>query len=130
MFFFIIFGFMTFFVFTTFFLFTDFFFFIFNFLFNVFLKKLFKFIFFIFKFFTIFRWIFFFVIFGQTYEYFLFNSNHCSFPLSVSRTIASIGHSGSQTPQSIHSSGLITSIFCLHKNSLLDRLLYNPLIYI
>ena len=32
-------------------------------------------------------------------------------PGSESAIIASTGHSGSQTPQSIHSSGLITSIF-------------------
>ena len=54
---------------------------------------------------------FFTVILGQISEYFLFTSNHLSFPSSVSGTIASNGHSGSQTPQSIHSSGLITSIF-------------------
>ena len=36
---------------------------------------------------------------------------HFSIPSSVSECIASIGHSGSQTPQSIHSSGWITSIF-------------------
>ena len=40
-------------------------------------------------------------IFGHNSEYFLFISNHFSFPLSVSGTIAFIGHSGSQTPQSI-----------------------------
>ena len=34
-----------------------------------------------------------------------------SLPGSVSAFMASTGHSGSQTPQSIHSSGLITSIF-------------------
>ena len=50
-------------------------------------------------------------IFGQISEYFLFTSSHFSLPDTVSETIASIGHSGSQTPQSIHSSGLITSIF-------------------
>ena len=50
-------------------------------------------------------------IFGHISEYFVFTSSHFSLPASVSETIASIGHSGSQTPQSIHSSGLITSIF-------------------
>ena len=44
-------------------------------------------------------------------ENFLLTSNHFSLPGSVSALIASTGHSGSQTPQSIHSSGLITSIF-------------------
>ena len=44
-------------------------------------------------------------------KYFLLISNHCSLPGSVSALMASTGHSGSQTPQSIHSSGLITSIF-------------------
>ena len=44
-------------------------------------------------------------------ENFLLISNHASLPGSVSALIASTGHSGSQTPQSIHSSGLITSIF-------------------
>jgi hypothetical protein len=32
-------------------------------------------------------------------------------PGSVSGLIASIGHSGSHTPQSMHSSGWITSMF-------------------
>ncbi len=54
---------------------------------------------------------FFSLMFGQISEYFVFNSSHLSLPCSVSETIASTGHSGSQTPQSIHSSGLITSIF-------------------
>ena len=44
-------------------------------------------------------------------EYCLFIPSHFSLSISVSALIASTGHSGSQTPQSIHSSGLITSIF-------------------
>ena len=46
-------------------------------------------------------------------ENFLFINNHLSlFSMSiVSDTMAPIGHSGSQTPQSIHSSGCITNIF-------------------
>ena len=50
-------------------------------------------------------------IWRQISEYFLLISNHFSLPGSVSAFMASTGHSGSQTPQSIHSSGLITSIF-------------------
>ena len=45
-------------------------------------------------------------MFGQISANFVFISNHFSLPDSVSAIIASTGHSGSQTPQSIHSSGL------------------------
>ena len=45
------------------------------------------------------------VMFGQLSAYFVFISTHFSAPSSVSGWIASTGHSGSQTPQSIHSSG-------------------------
>ena len=43
-------------------------------------------------------------------EYSRFSSSHFSASDSVSGRIASTGHSGSQTPQSMHSSGLITSM--------------------
>src|SRR6201989_1776926 len=54
---------------------------------------------------------FFIVMFGQTFAYSAFNRNHFSSPGSVSGLIASTGHSGTQTPQSMHSSGWMTSIF-------------------
>jgi hypothetical protein len=47
---------------------------------------------------------------GHSAEYLVFSSSHRSIPLSVSGRIASAGHSGSQTPQSMHSDGLMTSI--------------------
>src|SRR5262249_50786361 len=47
----------------------------------------------------------------QIFAYSAFNDSHFSSPGSVSSLMASTGHSGSQTPQSIHSSGLMTSIF-------------------
>ncbi|SVB24869.1 uncharacterized protein METZ01_LOCUS177723 [marine metagenome] len=52
------------------------------------------------------------VITGQpnSLEYFQFQSTHLAPGSVVSECFASIGHSGSQTPQSIHSSGLITSV--------------------
>src|SRR6185437_15548192 len=54
---------------------------------------------------------FFWVIFGQDFAYSALTSSHFSSPGSVSGLIASAGHSGSHTPQSIHSSGWITSMF-------------------
>src|SRR6266576_2640475 len=51
------------------------------------------------------------LIFGQIFAYSAFNDSHFSSPGSISALMASTGHSGSQTPQSIHSSGWITSIF-------------------
>jgi hypothetical protein len=45
------------------------------------------------------------VIFGQAFAYSAFSDSHFSTPGSVSGLIASTGHSGSQTPQSMHSSG-------------------------
>src|ERR1700722_18426070 len=51
------------------------------------------------------------VILGQDFAYSVFNSNHFSRPGSVSGLIASAGHSGSHTPQSMHSSGWMTSMF-------------------
>src|ERR1700733_103293 len=53
---------------------------------------------------------FFWVIFGQDLAYSLFTSSHFSRPGSVSGLMASAGHSGSHTPQSMHSSGWITSM--------------------
>src|SRR5271157_5107681 len=53
---------------------------------------------------------FFTVMFGHCDEYSRLSSSHCSRPGSVSDLMASTGHSGSQTPQSMHSSGLITSM--------------------
>jgi hypothetical protein len=51
------------------------------------------------------------LIFGQIFAYSVFNDSHFSSPGSISALMASTGHSGSQTPQSIHSSGWMTSIF-------------------
>src|SRR5215510_129623 len=51
------------------------------------------------------------VILAQVFEYSALSSNHFSRPGSVSGLIASTGHSGSQTPQAMHSSGWMTSIF-------------------
>src|ERR1700730_15497966 len=48
---------------------------------------------------------------GQTFENSALTLNHFSSPGSVSGLIASTGHSGSHTPQSMHSSGWMTSIF-------------------
>src|SRR5215472_8238914 len=45
------------------------------------------------------------VIFGQIFAYSAFNDSHFSSSGSVSALIASTGHSGSQTLQSMHSSG-------------------------
>src|SRR5579863_1030344 len=53
----------------------------------------------------------FWLILGQLLAYSAFTDSHFSRPLSVSALMASGGHSGSQTPQSMHSSGLITSMF-------------------
>src|SRR5471030_1032666 len=53
---------------------------------------------------------FFWVIFGQLLAYSVLTSSHFSNPGSVSGLIASAGHSGSHTPQSMHSSGWITSM--------------------
>jgi hypothetical protein len=44
-------------------------------------------------------------MFGQTRAYSALMPSHFSSPASVSGLIASTGHSGSQTPQSMHSSG-------------------------
>src|ERR1700759_4299877 len=54
---------------------------------------------------------FFWVMFGQDLAYSVLTSSHFSSPGSVSGLIASAGHSGSHTPQSMHSSGWITSMF-------------------
>src|SRR5262245_20033725 len=54
---------------------------------------------------------FFTVIFGQVLAYSALTSSHFSSPGSVSGRMASTGHSGSQTPQSMHSSGWMTSMF-------------------
>ena len=51
------------------------------------------------------------VIFGQIFAYSVFSNSHFSSPGSVSALIASTGHSGSHTPQSMHSSGWMTSMF-------------------
>src|SRR3954468_23079346 len=51
------------------------------------------------------------VIFGQVLEYSALSDSHFSRPGSVSGLIASTGHSGSHTPQSMHSSGWMTSMF-------------------
>jgi len=51
------------------------------------------------------------VIFGQIFAYFAFSDSHSTSLGSVSGFMASTGHSGTQTPQSIHSSGWITSMF-------------------
>src|SRR5262245_59769160 len=51
------------------------------------------------------------VMLGQTLAYWALRDSHFSSPGSGSGLIASTGHSGSHTPQSIHSSGCITSIF-------------------
>src|SRR5262249_39283330 len=51
------------------------------------------------------------VMFGQTRAYLALMASHFSSPGSVSALIASTGHSGSQTPQSMHSSGWMTSMF-------------------
>src|SRR5688572_21238576 len=53
----------------------------------------------------------FWVMLGQTEANLVLISSHLSSPLSVSGLIASAGHSGSQTPQSMHSSGWMTSMF-------------------
>src|ERR1700733_13103929 len=51
------------------------------------------------------------VIFGQSLAYSAFSERHFPSPRSPSGLIASTGHSGSHTPQSMHSSGWITSMF-------------------
>jgi hypothetical protein len=51
------------------------------------------------------------VICGQIFAYSAFSDSHFSSPGSVSGFMASTGHSGTQTLQSMHSSGLITSMF-------------------
>ncbi|EGE58765.1 hypothetical protein RHECNPAF_280064 [Rhizobium etli CNPAF512] len=51
------------------------------------------------------------VIFGQMLAYSVLIFSHLSRPGSVSGLIASAGHSGSQTPQSMHSSGWMTRKF-------------------
>src|SRR3989442_8403619 len=50
------------------------------------------------------------VMLGHSAEKLVLSSSHFSSPLSVSGRMASAGHSGSQTPQSMHSLGLMTSI--------------------
>src|SRR5271167_2873143 len=54
---------------------------------------------------------FFWVIFGHVLAYSVLTSSHFSSPGSVSGLMASAGHSGSHTPQSMHSSGWMTSMF-------------------
>src|SRR5882724_10725913 len=54
---------------------------------------------------------FFWVMLGQLLAYSVLTSSHFSSPGSVSGLMASAGHSGSQTPQSMHSSGWMTSMF-------------------
>src|ERR1700730_1230288 len=54
---------------------------------------------------------FFTIIFGHVFPYSAFSDSHFSSPGSVSGLIASTGHSGSHTPQSMHSSGWMTSMF-------------------
>src|ERR1700744_3389210 len=54
---------------------------------------------------------FFWVIFGQALANSELTSSHFSRAGSVSGLIASAGHSGSHTPQSMHSSGWMTSMF-------------------
>src|SRR5262249_12636659 len=51
------------------------------------------------------------VMFGQIFANSALSETNFSKPGSVSGLMASTGHSGSQTPQSIHSSGRMTSIF-------------------
>src|SRR5271170_4479280 len=55
--------------------------------------------------------VFFAVIFGHALAYSALIESHLSTPGSVSGLIASTGHSGSHTPQSMHSSGWITNMF-------------------
>src|SRR6266478_6330472 len=50
-------------------------------------------------------------IFGQIFAYSAFSDSHFSSPGSVSGLIASTGHSGTQTPQWMHSSVWLTSMF-------------------
>jgi hypothetical protein len=51
------------------------------------------------------------VMFGQIFAYSAFSDSHFSSPGSSSDLIASTGHSGTHTPQSMHSSGSMTSMF-------------------
>ena len=51
------------------------------------------------------------VMLGHAFAYWALISTHFSIPGSVSGLMASTGHSGSHTPQSIHSSGWMTSMF-------------------
>src|SRR6516165_5229623 len=51
------------------------------------------------------------VMLGQAAAYWRLRSSHFSATDSLSGMIASAGHSGSQTPQSMHSSGWMTSMF-------------------
>src|SRR5215471_1701616 len=51
------------------------------------------------------------VMFGQILAYSAFSDSHFSSPGSLSALMASTGHSGSHTPQSMHSSGWMTSMF-------------------
>src|SRR5690606_35890049 len=51
------------------------------------------------------------VILGHCEAYSVLTWSHLSSPGSVSGLIASAGHSGSHTPQSMHSSGWMTSMF-------------------
>src|SRR5262249_22562051 len=50
-------------------------------------------------------------IFGQIFAYSALSDSHFSSPGSLSALMASTGHSGSHTPQSMHSSGWMTSMF-------------------
>src|SRR5262249_34060596 len=51
------------------------------------------------------------LIFGQIFAYSALSDSHFSSPASLSALMASTGHSGSHTPQSMHSSGWMTSMF-------------------
>jgi hypothetical protein len=51
------------------------------------------------------------LMFGQTAAYSRLRASQDSMPGAVSGLMASTGHSGSQTPQSMHSSGWMTSMF-------------------
>src|SRR5262249_40502732 len=64
------------------------------------------------------------VIFGQIFAYSAFSASHFSSPGSVSALMASTGHSGSQTPQSMHSSGwehilaLVEAVHGAHRDAI------------
>lgn len=66
------------------------------------------------------------VMFGHCVENSAFSFNHISRPGSVSGLIAPAGHSGSHTPQSMHSSGWMTRKFSPHRNNPPGRLQRSP----